>query len=373
MVSNDLSAGAGGWPALEFAVITVMNADNMSFSTELLDWFATDGRKHLPWQQQRSPYRVWISEIMLQQTQVGTVVPYFQRFIAKFPDVHSLAKAPLDEVLHLWTGLGYYARARNLHKAAQTLVNEHGGEFPPEHAQIQALPGIGRSTASAILALSRDEPHPILDGNVKRVLTRCFAIHGYPGHKTVETQLWQLAETCTPQHRVADYTQAMMDLGATLCTRSKPRCGDCPLQTRCQAYAQQLQAQLPTRKPKQHRPQRAVWLLVLTDAQGAVLLEQRPPSGIWGGLWVCPQFEQEPLMRDWLQQRLSDQHPVWQPLQPIAHAFTHFDLQLRPCLLKLAQRPMWVADADRFRWYDPQQPEPIGLPKPMLSLLESLH
>ncbi|MGD9841919.1 MAG: A/G-specific adenine glycosylase [Steroidobacteraceae bacterium] len=349
-----------------------LNGSQTNFSAELLRWFDIAGRKHLPWQQQRSPYRVWVSEIMLQQTQVTTVVPYYQRFMAKFPDVHSLAKAPLDTVLHLWTGLGYYARARNLHRAAQRLVQEFGGEFPREHAQVQALPGIGRSTASAILALSRDEPHPILDGNVKRVLTRCFAIHGYPGSKVIEAQLWQLAEMCTPQYRVADYTQAIMDLGATLCTRSKPRCSECPLSTRCLAFAQQLQTQLPTRKPKRHRPQRAACVLVVIDAQGLVLLEQRPPSGIWGGLWTSPQFDAEGLMIDWVQQYLPSYQSIWQKLNPIEHAFTHFDLQLQPYLFRLRQRPTSVADGDRYRWYDPQCPDDIGLPKPMLSILELL-
>ena len=345
----------------------------MSIADDLLRWFDVAGRKHLPWQQQRTPYRVWVSEIMLQQTQVSTVVPYYQRFMQRFPDVRSLADAPLDEVLHLWTGLGYYARARNLHKAAQILQQQYQGEFPGGHAQIQALPGIGRSTAGAILALSRGEAHPILDGNVKRVLTRFFAIHGYPGTKSIETNLWQLAEYCTPKERVADYTQAIMDLGATLCTRSAPRCGECPLQAHCQANRDRLQALLPTPKPKRHRPQRNEVALVVMNAQGQVLLERRPPSGVWGGLWACPQARDKQSLQAWAQQRWPVQTDIeWQALTPIDHAFTHFDLHLQPFLIKLFQSAAGASDSERYRWYDPQQPDRIGLPKPVISILEAL-
>jgi len=342
-----------------------------SFAAALLAWFDLAGRKHLPWQQQRTPYRVWISEIMLQQTQVATVIPYYQRFMLRFPDVHALANAPLDEVLHLWTGLGYYARARNLHRAAQLVVQQHGGEFPAAHADLQALPGIGRSTASAILALSRHERHAILDGNVKRVLARCFAIHGYPGAKAVEAQLWTLAEHCTPQTRVADYTQAIMDLGATLCTRSKPRCAECPLRTQCLAYAQHLQAELPTRKPKVIRPQREAFALVARNAHGAVLLEQRPPAGLWGGLWICPQFETQATMQQWMDAHLQH-NGATQKLAAIDHAFTHFDLHLQPTLLTNAAPLATVADNASLCWYDPKSPLRIGLAKPVLDILNAL-
>lgn len=340
------------------------------FAPALLRWYDQAGRKHLPWQQQRSAYRVWVSEIMLQQTQVTTVIPYYQRFMQRFPEVQSLASAPLDEVLHLWTGLGYYARARNLHRAAQAVVEHHAGEFPATHAEMQALPGIGRSTASAILALARHERHAILDGNVKRVLARYFAIHGYPGAKSIETQLWSLAETCTPQQRVADYTQAIMDLGATLCTRSKPRCADCPVQAYCQAYAQGLQSQLPTAKPKTLRPQREAFALVAINTQGALWLEQRPPTGLWGGLWVCPQFDSETALQEWVVAH-------WQPTAPlrslpsIDHAFTHFDLRLRPTLLHGAPLDA-VAETRGGCWYDPQQPARIGLAKPVFDILKLL-
>jgi A/G-specific adenine glycosylase len=345
--------------------------NNGEFAHALLAWFDLAGRKHLPWQQQRTPYRVWVSEIMLQQTQVTTAIPYYERFMQRFPDVGTLAAAPLDEVLHLWTGLGYYARARNLHCAAQVVSQEHGGDFPASHAGMQALPGIGRSTASAILALSRDERHAILDGNVKRVLARCFAIHGYPGEKAVETQLWTLAEACTPETRVADYTQAIMDLGATLCARSKPRCGECPLRTQCQAFEKNLQSQLPTRKPKVIRPQREVFALVARNSQGAVLLEQRPPAGLWGGLWVCPQFETRIAMQDWIAANLQHAGAA-HALPTIDHAFTHFDLRLQPTLLTAATRLDTVADTAGFCWYDPKLPARIGLAKPVLDILKAL-
>lgn len=343
----------------------------VTFADALLRWFDHSGRKHLPWQQQRTPYRVWISEIMLQQTQVTTVIPYYERFMQRFPDVSALAAVPLDEVLHLWTGLGYYARARNLHRAAQIVMDQQGGQFPETHAELLALPGIGRSTAGAILALARDERHAILDGNVKRVLARYFAIHGYPGEKQIEAQLWSLAEACTPTARVADYTQAIMDLGATLCTRSKPRCGECPVQMQCLAYAQGLQAQLPTGKPKSIRPQREAFALVALNSQGAVLLEQRPPAGLWGGLWVCPQFDTQVAMQEWIDANLNHDGSL-RAMPTIEHAFTHFDLRLQPTLLTAATRVATVADRPGYCWYDPQRPARIGLAKPVLDILKAL-
>lgn len=343
----------------------------VTFADALLSWFDHSGRKHLPWQQQRTPYSVWISEIMLQQTQVATVIPYYERFMQRFPEVPALAAAPLDEVLHQWTGLGYYARARNLHRAAQIVVDQHDGQFPDAHAELLALPGIGRSTAGAILALARDERHAILDGNVKRVLTRRFAIHGYPGEKPIEAQLWSLAEACTPHTRVADYTQAIMDLGATLCTRSKPRCSECPVQGQCLAQAQGLQAQLPTGKPKSIRPQREAFALVARNSQGAVLLEQRPPAGLWGGLWVCPQFDTQAAMQEWIDANLNHNGSSL-AMPTIEHAFTHFDLRLRPTLLTAAARVATVADKPGYCWYDPRQPARIGLAKPVLDILKAL-
>lgn len=344
------------------------------FAPAVLQWFDQFGRKHLPWQLQRSAYRVWVSEIMLQQTQVSTVIPYFERFMQRFPTIDALAVAPLDEVLHLWTGLGYYARARNLHRAAQRVMVEHGGEFPLDHAAVQALPGIGRSTASAVLALARGERHAILDGNVKRVLSRYFAIQGYPGSKPVETQLWTLAEACTPTARLADYTQAIMDLGATLCTRSAPRCPECPVQAQCQARQLGLQTTLPTPKPKLHRPQREAFALVAVNARGATLLEQRPLTGLWGGLWVCPQFESESALQIWAQQHLR-MSSMMTALPTIEHAFTHFDLRLQPRQV-LAEEALMVADSTTdkggYCWYDPSQPARIGLAKPVLQIFKLL-
>jgi A/G-specific adenine glycosylase len=253
----------------------------------LLRWWRAHGRHDLPWQRRRTPYRVWISEIMLQQTQVTTVIPYYRGFMARFPNLRALADAPLDEVLHLWSGLGYYARARNLHRAAQLIRDEYGGRFPRRFEQIAALPGIGRSTAGAILALARGERHAILDGNVRRVLARYHAIKGWSGEKRTEARLWALTEQHTPRNNVAAYTQAIMDLGATLCTRTRPRCNECPLASGCRAHALGRETAFPARRPKKARPVRRTRMLLVTCVN-RVLLERRPPAGVWGGLWSLP-------------------------------------------------------------------------------------
>ena len=336
------------------------------FAGRLLAWSDVAGRKHLPWQRNPTPYRVWVSEIMLQQTQVATVIPYYERFMQRFAEVRALAEAPIDEVLHLWTGLGYYARARNLHRAAQSIVAEYDGEFPRTLESVQALPGIGRSTAGAILSLACGQRHPILDGNVKRVLTRFFGIEGFPGEKSVESRLWHLAEACTPRERVAGYTQSVMDLGATLCTRSRPRCGDCPLRIDCVANRDGLQSSLPTPRPQRARPQRAAFVLVAINSRGAVLLEKRPPAGIWGGLWTFPQFDTEADCT-----RFLPHAPQHDPLPLYRHAFTHFDLRLQPLLVKDVQASQ-VADDDRYCWYDPLQPLRIGLAKPATDIIRQV-
>jgi A/G-specific adenine glycosylase len=343
-----------------------------SLAAALLPWFDRHGRKTLPWQIDPTPYRVWTSEIMLQQTQVATVIPYYERFMQRFPDVSSLAAAPIDEVLHLWTGLGYYARARNLHRAAQRIVSEHDGVFPSTLAEVQALPGVGRSTAGAILALSQSQRQPILDGNVKRVLARYFGVAGFPGERAIEEQLWTLAERCTPADRVAHYTQAIMDLGATVCVRSRPLCERCPLSTACVARREGLQATLPTPRPKKMRPQRIAYALIVQRADGAMLLEQRPPSGLWGGLWTFPQFESDDAARMWLHAEAGvDNGAALEQLPPYSHAFTHFDLTLHPLLARAGGRA-GVHDADRRRWYDPAHPARIGLAKPALDLMRAL-
>jgi A/G-specific adenine glycosylase len=335
----------------------------------LLAWFDRAGRKHLPWQQDPTPYRVWVSEIMLQQTQVATVIGYYERFMQRFPDVRALAAAPVDEVLHLWTGLGYYARARNLHRAAQLIVAEHGGEFPQTIEAAQALPGIGRSTAGAILALSRSQRHPILDGNVKRVLARYFGIEGFPGEREVEKTLWSLADDCTPTERVAHYTQAIMDLGATLCVRSRPLCAACPLTEHCVARIEGRQSALPTPRPKKIRPQRTAYVAIMVRDDGAVLLERRPPAGIWGGLWTLPQFDEREAAQAWISQRATGDRASAMP--PYAHSFTHFDLTLHPLLVRGAAVTALAGD-DRYCWYEPRQPARIGLAKPAVELIRAL-
>jgi len=342
----------------------------------LLRWFDASGRKHLPWQRDPTPYRVWVSEIMLQQTQVATVIPYYERFMQRFPDVQSLAQAPQNEVLHLWTGLGYYARARNLHRAAQIVVSDHVGEFPQTLEAVQELPGIGRSTAGAILALSRSQRHPILDGNVKRVLTRYFGIAGFPGEQKIERELWRLADACTPQERVANYTQAIMDLGATVCVRSRPLCAACPLSEHCVARIEGLQSVLPTPRPKKQRPQRTAYVVIALNPAGAVWLERRPPVGIWGGLWTFPQFEDHAQALEWTTQQLSatavtDAQKTAARLPEYRHSFTHFDLTLHPLLVRTIGDRDLVADEQRL-WYDPRQPAMIGLAKPAVDLIEQL-
>lgn len=341
------------------------------FATAILDWFDAHGRKALPWQVDRTPYRVWVSEIMLQQTQVGTVIPYYERFMRRFPGVADLASAALDEVLHLWTGLGYYARARNLHRAARVVVDAFSGKFPTDFEAVQALPGIGRSTAGAILALSCDQRHPILDGNVKRVLARHFGVEGFPGEAAVAQRLWELAEASTPHTRLADYTQAMMDLGATLCTRSRPACERCPIAASCVARASGRQALLPTPRPKKARPERHAVALLLQRDDGAVYLEQRPAAGLWGGLWSLPQFDDDAAAQQWLLARGMRTVAAHVQLDIYHHAFTHFDLALTPRVLRALGADA-IADDDRHCWYDPAAPLRIGLAKPTVDLMAAL-
>ena len=342
----------------------------MSIAELLLPWFDRHGRKDLPWQSERTPYRVWISEIMLQQTQVATVVPYFNAFMARFPTVTSLAGAPLDEVLHRWSGLGYYARARNLHRAAGILVAAHGGEFPRTLEQVMELPGIGRSTAGAILALARNERHPILDGNVKRVLSRHFGVEGYAGEAAVAARLWELAERNTPTARVADYTQAIMDLGATVCVRSRPLCNACPLAQSCVARATHRQHELPTPKPRATRKLKRTCMLLAVH-EGRVLLERRPPSGIWGGLWGFPEFSTAEDARNWCAQNLGAQARLPEPMTPLRHVFTHFDLDIEPLRVTCGGAAA-VMEGDRWVWYNPASPLSLGLAAPVSQLIRTL-
>jgi A/G-specific adenine glycosylase len=343
------------------------------FTESLLSWFDRHGRKSLPWQQHPTPYRVWVSEVMLQQTQVATVIPYYENFMARFPSVHELAAAPEDEVLHLWTGLGYYARARNLRTCAQVLVAQHGGEFPHELDAVEALPGIGRSTAGAILALSRGQRHPILDGNVKRVLARVFGIAGDPGSAPVLAALWSQAETCTPMIRVAEYTQAIMDLGATVCTRN-PACTVCPMTEFCVAAREGRQAELPGAKTKRARKSREATLLIAetgNDGARVILVERRPAPGIWGGLWSPPQFESEFAALDWVRRELGEPEMDTLRMTPIDHAFTHFDLKLTPVRVRCRAETA-VREGERL-WYSLGTPPKVGLPQPIRQLFDRLR
>ena len=338
------------------------------FAPAVLEWYDRHGRKDLPWQQDITPYRVWVSEIMLQQTQVSTVLDYFDRFMSALPTVEALAAAPEDEVLHLWTGLGYYSRARNLHKTAKLVVEQHGGEFPRSVEALAELPGIGRSTAGAIASLSMGLRAPILDGNVKRVLARYAAQAGYPGEPKVAAKLWQLAETLTPQERVNNYTQAMMDLGATLCTRSRPSCLLCPLQRGCEAHMLGRETDFPVPKPRKALPQKqTIMPMILSDA-GEVLLYRRPSTGVWGGLWSLPEIDGPEALAD-LAQRFGLTLGERQPLPALTHTFSHFQLAIDPWLIQLDSAAPAVTDAD-WLWYNLATPPRLGLAAPVKKLLK---
>jgi len=343
-----------------------------SFARRLLTWFEIHGRHDLPWQCDATPYSVWVSEIMLQQTQVSTVIPYFKRFMRSFPTIDDLAAAELDDVLAHWSGLGYYARARNLHRAAQQVVAELGGELPVTVTALLELPGIGRSTAGAIVALAHGRREPILDGNVKRVLARYHGIEGWSGTAAVLKELWQRSEQHTPSNDVAAYTQAIMDLGATLCTRSAPRCTQCPLRRGCLAARDGRQAELPTRRPRRARPQRCVHVLLVRDTEQRVLLERRPATGIWGGLFSFPEISSDGEAESWCGRNLNANVLGQRTLPAIDHAFTHFDLTIEPTLLELAGHPNLVMDRPDWLWYKPAMKSELGLPAPVAALLENV-
>ena len=342
-----------------------------SVAPALIAWHARQGRHDLPWQSDRTPYRVWVSEIMLQQTQVATVIPYYNRFMERFPTVGALADAPIDDVLHLWTGLGYYARARNMHRSAVLVREKFGGEFPNTFDAVASLPGIGRSTAGAILALSQGQRFPIMDGNVKRVLSRYFGIEGSPMDRAVSERLWELAEACTPQERVDVYTQAIMDLGATVCTRRKPLCAYCPLSEACFAKATGRQHDLPSPRPARERRVRKVFMLVAMREDGSVLLERRPETGVWGGLWCLPEFGTSTATRSYAQQSLHAVADEPRELGLVEHAFTHFDLVIAPLLVRCAGSA-GVMDGAQNVWYNTSAPARVGLPAPVKTLLAEL-
>lgn len=347
--------------------------EHEQFASRVLQWFDRHGRKDLPWQQQPDPYRVWVSEIMLQQTQVATVIPYFERFMARFADLAALADAPLDEVLHHWSGLGYYARARNLHRAAQLIRDEHGGRFPQTMDGVMALPGVGRSTAGAILSLALGQHWPILDGNVKRVLARYFAIGGWPGQATVLKQLWSLSEQLTPARRTAAFNQAMMDLGATRCSRSRPACERCPLADGCAAHAQGDPLAYPGRKPRKALPVREVQMVILRDPAGRVLLQQRPPTGIWGGLWSFPELAMHESAAAWCAEAHGGKARASDRLPPRRHTFSHFHLDIHPRQILLTEPGCRILEGAGQVWYNPAQPDARGLAAPVSRLLQEIQ
>ena len=343
-----------------------------SFSQRLLAWFDRHGRHDLPWQQNPTPYRVWVSEIMLQQTQVTTVIPYYQRFMARFHDMASLASANEDEVLAHWAGLGYYSRARNLHRAAIIVCEQHQGQLPNQTEALQSLPGIGRSTAGAILSLACGQRQAILDGNVKRVLSRYHAIEGWPGKREIEQQLWQLAEQHTPDTRNNAYTQAIMDLGATLCQRSKPRCESCPLMADCQAYRQQRCHELPTRKHRQTLPERHTTMLLLQNCAGELLLQRRPPSGIWGGLWSLPECPHDQTAETWCSRELGLNLIHTREHNSLLHSFSHFRLHIRPLSATAEGRGDHIMEASDTLWYNTESIQQLGLPAPVKTLVQQI-
>ncbi|MEM9688531.1 MAG: A/G-specific adenine glycosylase [Pseudomonadota bacterium] len=342
-----------------------MTAD---FSSRVLAWFDEHGRKHLPWQQPKDPYRIWVSEVMLQQTQVQTVIPYFERFMQRFPTVESLADAPVDDVLAHWSGLGYYARARNLHKAAIAIRDQHGGVFPRAFDDVSGLPGIGRSTAGAILSLSHGDRYAILDGNVKRVLARHAAIDGWPGRTAVLNTLWALSESRTPIVRVDDYNQAMMDLGATLCLRSKPACLLCPVQDDCLARRSGDTTAYPGKKPKKAKPLKTTTMVLAMDGE-RVFLQRRPPQGIWGGLWSFPEVSESVV--DWSCKCLGRRPAGEEHWQTLRHSFSHYDLDILPVVIRVESDR--VAEPEKAGWFSLHAEPPGGIAAPVARLLDSLR
>ena len=345
------------------------SAGGDGFADRLLVWFDHSGRHDLPWQHPRTPYRVWLSEVMLQQTQVATAAPYFVRFVDALPSLPALAAAPLDDVLALWSGLGYYSRARNLQATAQRCMAIHGGELPRELDALMALPGIGRSTAAAILAQAWGERFAILDGNVKRVLSRYHGVAGWPGMPAIENRLWQLAQCHLPRQRLQDYTQAQMDLGATVCTRSNPACPRCPLQDGCVARMQGRVAELPTRKARKPIPQRHAHVLWMENDHGCVLLQRRPPAGIWASLWTLPQTDDIDAASLWFQAHVHGDFSSAQLLASIAHAFSHYKLALLPLRWRGVTAREHVRDNPDLRWVPRDQLTRLGIPAPIRTLL----
>lgn len=346
----------------------------MTFAQKILDWFDKYGRHDLPWQKKPTSYRVWISEIMLQQTQVSTVIPYYERFIKKFPNISALASATLDEILQLWSGLGYYARARNLHKTAQIIAKEYKGNFPTDYTIVSALPGIGRSTAGAILSISTKQRFPILDGNVKRILARHFLVSGPINHSKTLAKLWKLSENTTPKNRVHHYTQAIMDLGAMICTRTKPACMHCPVTKTCKAKKTNVIAHYPERHPKQKKPIKATTFVLLIDVKNnAILLEKRPPTGIWGALWSLPECPPNTALLEWCYDIFNVRLKYAKPLTPFRHTFTHFHLDIHPVLCHIYSQRASACKLLNYSWHTWQEIDTLGIPAPVKRLLTTLR
>jgi A/G-specific adenine glycosylase len=341
-----------------------------SAASKITAWQKKHGRHDLPWQGTRDPYAIWVSEIMLQQTQVATVIPYYNRFITRLPDLAALAAAPLDDVMRLWSGLGYYSRARNLHRAAQIVMSTHGGRFPQSVDEVAALPGVGRSTAAAICVFAFGQRHAILDGNVKRVLARLRGIKGYPGAKPVADQLWREAERMLPRRGLLPYTQGLMDLGATVCVSRKPRCEACPVRADCVAVRRGWVAKLPAARPRKPLPRRRAILLALTRG-GEVLLEKRPPAGIWGGMWSLPEAARKSDIAASCLKRFGARVIEIESLPPLAHGFTHFKLEIQPLRLRVSALVPQAAEPGVV-WLPLEEARSAAIPAPVRRILAAL-
>jgi len=348
--------------------IHAFTADEGDFAPRIARWQVAHGRHDLPWQNTRDAYRIWLSEIMLQQTQVTAVIPYYERFLARFPDLRSLSAATEDEVLAHWSGLGYYARGRNLHASAQLIVDQHAGVFPRTFAAVCGLPGVGRSTAAAICVFAFGARHAILDGNVKRVLARHEGITGYPGAKQVQDQLWQRAEALLPEGDLESYTQGLMDLGARVCVRRNPDCAACPVAGTCVAHRDGLTDRLPSPRPARALPERETTMLILTNA-GEVLLEKRRAPGIWGGLWSFPETSGDGV--DDTARRLGVTLGKVTMLAPVTHGFTHYKLRIQPMLAKVTRQPR--AQEPGLVWLSLEDALGAALPAPVKRILEALR
>ncbi|HEV8647575.1 MAG TPA: A/G-specific adenine glycosylase [Burkholderiales bacterium] len=341
------------------------------FAERVIAWQRQHGRHDLPWQGTRDPYPVWLSEIMLQQTQVAAVIPYFQRFITGFPDVASLASADQDDVLAFWSGLGYYARARNLHRAARIVVERHGGVFPTQFEAIAALPGVGRSTAAAIAVFVSGTRQPILDGNVKRVLARFFGISGFPGDKKIEKRMWELAAGLLPERDVEAYTQGLMDLGAGICTRHRPRCEACPLGDKCTARRENRVSELPSPRPRKPASEKSTVMLIL-QRNGEVLLEKRPEPGIWGGLWSFPEVSNSSQAATLSRRRFGAAVKADGALPVVRHGFTHFALTITPALLRVTRMEP-RAQSPGHVWLTVEDAIGAAVPAPVRAILRRLR